>query len=86
MPVEIAMTVTDLLQSAQFVVDADGKRQAVQFNIAQWEELVGLLKNIEAWEKEWQRPFEAVRLAWDSSTPAPGEDSIPDNETLDRYS
>ncbi len=76
------MTVTDLLQSAQFVVDADGNRQAVQFDIAQWEALVALLKKIEAWEQEWHQPFEAVRAAWDASSPAPDEDPIPDDETL----
>ena len=76
------MTVTDLLQSAQFVVDADGNRQAVQFDIAQWEALLVLLKNIEAWEQEWHQPFEAVRAAWDSSSPAPDGDPIPDDETL----
>ena len=76
------MTVTDLLQSAQFVVDADGNRQAVQFDIAQWEELVSLLRNIEAWEQEWHQPFEAVRAAWDASSPAPDEDNLPGDETL----
>jgi hypothetical protein len=76
------MTLTDLLQSAQFVIDADGNRQAVQFDIAQWNELVALLKNIEAWEQEWHQPFEAVRAAWDASSPTPDEDPIPDDETL----
>ena len=76
------MTVTDLLQSAHFVVDADGNRQAVQFDIAQWEALVTLLKNIEAWEQEWHQPFESVRAAWDASSSAPDEDPIPDDETL----
>jgi hypothetical protein len=76
------MTVTDLLQSAQFVVDGEGNRKAVQFDIAQWEELVALLKNIEAWEREWRQPFTAVRAAWDNSSPAPDEDSLPDDEAL----
>jgi hypothetical protein len=83
MPIEEeSVTLTDLLQSARFVVDADGKRQAVQFDIAQWEELVALLKNIEAWKQEWQQPFEAVRAAWHASSPAQDEDPIPDEETL----
>ena len=76
------MTVTDLLRSAQFVVDANGNRQAVQFEIAQWEALVVLLKNIEAWEQEWHQPFDAVRSAWAASSPAPDEDIISDDETL----
>lgn len=57
------MTVTDLLQSAHFVVDANGNRQAVQFDIARWEELVALLKTMEAWDQEWRQPFEAIRAA-----------------------
>jgi hypothetical protein len=64
------------------VVDADGNRQAVQFDIAQWEELVTLLENIEAWEQEWHQPFEAVRAAWDTSSPAPDEAPILDDDTL----
>ncbi|HRV95457.1 MAG TPA: hypothetical protein P5526_25085 [Anaerolineae bacterium] len=76
------MTVTDLLQSAQFVVDANGNRQAVQFDIAQWDELITLLKNIEAWEQKWHQPFDSIRVAWDTSEPAPDEDTIPDDETL----
>ena len=51
-------------------------------DIAQWEALVTLLKNIEAWEQEWHQPFEAVRATWDASSPTPDEDPIPDDETL----
>ena len=76
------MTIIDLLQSAKFVVDTDGKQQAVQLNIEQWEELVTLLENIESWEREWRQPFDTVRAAWDALSPASAEGTIPDDETL----
>lgn len=76
------MTVTELLQSARFVVDAEGNRQAVQFDMTQWKELVVLLKRIEAWEQEWHQPFDAIRAAWDASAPAPAEDMPLDDEAL----
>jgi hypothetical protein len=79
------MTVTDLLQSARFVVDTEGNQQAVQLNIAQWKELVTFLETIEAWEREWHRPFEAIRVAWDTAPPAPAEGSIPDDESLVQF-
>jgi hypothetical protein len=41
------MTVTELLDAVQFVVDAEGKRQAVQLPLTLWEELVTLLEDIE---------------------------------------
>lgn len=76
------MTVTELLQTAQFVVDAEGNRQAVQFDIARWEELVGLLENLERWEQEWRQPFDAIRAAWETSPPAPAETSTHVHKTL----
>jgi hypothetical protein len=76
------MTIAELIQSVQFVVDAVGNRRAVQISLVQWEELVALLVNVEAWEQEWRRPFDAVRQAWEVSPPAPAEDSIPDDDAL----
>jgi hypothetical protein len=32
--------------------------------------------------EEWQRPFDAVRAAWDVSEPAPDEDHLPGDEEL----
>jgi hypothetical protein len=32
--------------------------------------------------EEWQRPFDAVRAAWDTSEPAPDEDDLPSDEEL----
>jgi hypothetical protein len=45
------MTVTELLDAVQFVVDAEGKRQAVQLPLSLWEELVTLLEDIEDTEE-----------------------------------
>jgi len=41
------MTVTELLETAQFLVDAQGKKKAVVFNYAAWEELLALLEDLE---------------------------------------
>ena len=76
------MTITDLLQSAQFVVDTEGNHKAVQLDMAQWEELLVLLKRIEEQEQAWQKPFDAVHQAWETSSPAPDEALIPSVETL----
>ena len=32
--------------------------------------------------EEWRKPFDAVRAAWDTSEPAPDEDSPPNDEGL----
>jgi len=41
------MSVTELLQAAQFLVDADGNKKAVMLNFAIWEELLTLLEDLE---------------------------------------
>ena len=58
------MSVTELLQSAQFVVDGHGNKKAVVFDYAVWEELLRLLEDLEDAE-EIQRLREA------------GEEAIP---------
>lgn len=40
------MSVTELLQSAEYVVDAPGHRKAVVVGYAAWEELLMLLEDI----------------------------------------
>ena len=41
------MSVTELLRSARFVIDADGKKQAVILDdVAVWEELVTLMEDL----------------------------------------
>ncbi|GEM_PF-912995 len=39
------MTLTELLQNAQFVVNAKGQKQAVQLELPIWEELLAVFQN-----------------------------------------
>ena len=41
------MSIAELVQKAQFVVDAHGKKQAVVVDWAVWEELLTLLEDLE---------------------------------------
>ena len=41
------MSVTELLQAAQFLVDADSNKKAVMLDFAIWEELLTLLEDLE---------------------------------------
>jgi hypothetical protein len=41
------MTVTEVLQSAQFVVDRDGKPTAVVLDIAVWDAFLSALEDVE---------------------------------------
>jgi len=41
------MSVTEMLQAVQFVVDADGNKKAVMFDYGIWEELLTLLEDLE---------------------------------------
>jgi hypothetical protein len=41
------MSVTDIVGSAQFVIDAEGNKKAVQLDWATWQSLVQLLENLE---------------------------------------
>ena len=41
------MNTSELLQSVQFVTDADGNKTAVQIDYAAWEDLLTLLEGIE---------------------------------------
>ena len=41
------MSVIELIESAQFVVDSTGNRKAVQLDLAVWEELVSVLEDLE---------------------------------------
>ena len=41
------MSVTELLQAAQFLVDANGNKKAVMLDFAVWEELLTLLEDLE---------------------------------------
>jgi hypothetical protein len=71
------MSVTELLQSVQFVVDHEGKRKAVQVDLQTWEELLGLLEDMEdAADMEQARheddkliPWEQVKTDYKASHP-----------------
>ena len=41
------MSITELLKTAQFVVDGSGNRKAVQLDLPVWEELLTLLEDLE---------------------------------------
>jgi hypothetical protein len=41
------MTVTELLETAQFLINAKGERKAVVFDYQVWEELLTLLEDLE---------------------------------------
>ena len=62
------MSVIDLLQNAQFVVDAHGNKRAVLLDYASWEELLTLLEDLEDAE-EIRRLREAGEgaIAWEQA-------------------
>ncbi len=41
------MSVAEVLQASQFLVDADGKKQAVVIDYSVWEQLVTILEDLE---------------------------------------
>ena len=40
------MTITEILESVQYVVDSEGRKTAVQFNLSAWETLRPLLEEL----------------------------------------
>jgi thymidylate synthase ThyX len=65
---EIEMSVTELLQTVQFLVDNDGNKKAAVLDYAVWEELLTLLEDIED-DEEIQRLREAEEetLLWEQA-------------------
>jgi hypothetical protein len=60
------MGVTELLQSARFVVDAGGNRQAVQLDLETWEAVLKLLEDLEdAAEMRQARQEEDDLIPWE---------------------
>ena len=60
------MSVTELIRNAKFVVDAEGRRTAVLFDYALWDQLVTLLEDIEDAEEIAQlRESEEETVPWD---------------------
>jgi hypothetical protein len=62
------MTVAELLETAQFLVDTDGKRKAVLFDYPVWEELLTLLEDLEdAEEIRRLRESGEEAISWDEA-------------------
>lgn len=62
------MSVTELIRNVKFVVDAEGKRTAVLFDYALWDELVTLLEDIEdVQEIERLRRSGEERVPWEEA-------------------
>ena len=64
------MNITDLLRSAQFVVDAQGNKKAVQFDFAIWQAALPLLERLG--DLEDQDDIEAVVAAYEEYLGDPG--------------
>jgi hypothetical protein len=62
------VSVTEKLQTAQFVVDADGTRRAVILDYALWEELLSLLEDAEdALEIDHLREAGEEAIPWEQA-------------------
>jgi len=62
------MSVTELLQAVQFVVDKDGKKRAAVLDYAVWEELITLLEDLEdAEEIERLRKAKEETIPWEEA-------------------
>ena len=62
------MSVTTLLETAQFVVDTNGKRKAVVLDYTLWEELLTLLEDMEdAEEIGMLRNAGEETVAWETA-------------------
>jgi hypothetical protein len=62
------MGVTELLEAAQFLVDAEGKKKAVVLDLAIWEELLTLLEDLDdAEEIRRLRKAREEGIPWDQA-------------------
>jgi len=62
------MGVTELLEAAQFLVDAEGKKKAVVLDLAIWEELLTLLEDLDdAEEIRRLREAREEAIPWDQA-------------------
>jgi hypothetical protein len=62
------MKIHELLQTVQFVVDAEGNKKAVVFDYSLWEELLTLLEDLEDAEEIQQlREAGAETVPWDQA-------------------
>jgi hypothetical protein len=59
------MSVTELLQSAQFVIDANGDKKAVLVDYAVWEKFIVMLEDLEdATEIKQLRVMKEESIPW----------------------
>jgi hypothetical protein len=66
--VEFDVSIHELLQAAQFVVDAEGNKKAVVFDYSLWEELLTLLEDLEDTEEIRQlREDGAETVPWEQA-------------------
>jgi len=62
------MSVKELLQSAEYVIDANGKKKSVVVDLAVWEELLTLLEDLEDGEEIKQmRDTKEEHIPWDQA-------------------
>jgi hypothetical protein len=62
------MSIEELLQAAQFVVDAKGNKKAVVFDYSLWDELLTLLEDLEdTQEIRHLREAGAATVPWDQA-------------------
>ena len=62
------MSISEILEQAQFLVDADGNRKAVVMDYQLWEGLVSMLEDLEdAREIEQLRSSPEERLPWEEA-------------------
>jgi hypothetical protein len=73
---EVSMSVGELLEKVQFVVDAKGKKKAVVFDYPVWQELLTLLEDLEDAEEirrlrdageeaiPWEKAKDELRDVW----------------------
>jgi len=55
------MNVTELIESAQFVIDAGGNKKAVLLDFSAWQAMLPLLKHLETLELEEIEDVQVVR-------------------------
>lgn len=62
------MSTTELLQAAQFIVDAHGNKMAVVLDYTVWEELVALIEELEDAEEICRlREAEEEAIPWEQA-------------------
>jgi len=62
------MTVTEMLQAAQYLVDADGNKRAIVLDLMVWEELLLLLEDLEdAEEMRHLQEIEEEEIPWEKA-------------------